>query len=50
MHNQETPLKTSGSTTITISDSNAGTFVFSNSTGTLDTTYVITENITLTNQ
>lgn len=49
MHNQETHLGTSGSTTITISDWNAGTFVFSNNTGIPDVTYVISENITLTN-
>ena len=35
--------------TITISDINAGTFIFTNTTGTTDVTYVITENITLTN-
>lgn len=49
MPNQETPLKTFDSLTITISDWNAGTFVFTNNSGTTDVTYVISENITLTN-
>jgi len=49
MNNLEVPLKTSGSVTISISDWNAGTFVFTNNSGSTDTTYVITENITLTN-
>lgn len=35
-------------TTITISDWNAGTFVFTNTTGPSDVTYAISENITLT--
>lgn len=49
MHNQEAPLKTLDSTTITISDWNAGTYVCINTTGPADVTYVISENITLTN-
>jgi uncharacterized protein YodC (DUF2158 family) len=49
MHNQEVPLKTSGSSTITISDVNAGTYVCINTTGPADLTYVISENIILTN-
>lgn len=49
MHNQEAPLKTSDSTTITISDWNVGTYVCINTTGPTDITYVISENITLTN-
>lgn len=36
-------------TTITISDVNAGTYVNTNTTGPCNITYVITENITLTN-
>jgi len=36
-------------TTITISDWNAGNFVCINTTAPADITYVITENITLTN-
>lgn len=36
-------------TTITISDVNAGTYVNTNTTGPSIVTYVITENITLTN-
>jgi len=35
--------------TITISDLNAGTYVCINTTGPADVTYVISENITLTN-
>jgi hypothetical protein len=35
--------------TITISDINAGTYVCINTTAVSDVTYVITENITLTN-
>lgn len=35
--------------TITISDFNAGTFSYINTTGPAGVTYVITENITLTN-
>lgn len=49
MHNQEIPLKTFDSLTITISDWNAGTFVFTNNTENLDVTYAVSENITLTN-
>jgi hypothetical protein len=49
MHNQEVPLKTLDSSTITISDINAGTFVCTSITEQCDITYVITENITLTN-
>jgi hypothetical protein len=49
MHNQEAPLKTSDSITISITDWNAGTFVFTNTTGPTDITYVNYEYITLTN-
>jgi hypothetical protein len=49
MHNQEVPLKTLDSTTISISDWDAGTFVFTNTTGSVDVTYINYENITLTN-
>ena len=35
--------------TITISDLNAGTYVCINTTGPADVTYVISENISLTN-
>lgn len=36
-------------TTITISDVNAGTYLNTNTTALCNVTYVITENITLTN-
>lgn len=36
-------------TTITISDINAGTFTFTNTTGCSDITYIVTEDVTLTN-
>jgi hypothetical protein len=36
-------------TTVTISDLNAGTFIFTNTTGPTDVTYIVTENVTLTN-
>jgi hypothetical protein len=49
MHNQEVPLKISGSSTITISDYNVGTYVCTSTAGSADVTYVISENITLTN-
>ena len=61
MHNQEVPSKTSDSQgdvplyeTITISDWNAGTYVFTNTTGDVrfdvtDMTHPINQNFTLTN-
>ncbi len=49
MLNQEVPLKILDSLTITISDWNAGMFVCTNTTAPVDVTYVISENITLTN-
>jgi len=49
MHNQEVPSKILGSITISISDVNAGTYTDINTTGPADVTYVISENITLTN-
>jgi hypothetical protein len=36
-------------TTITLSDLNAGTFIFTNTTGPSDITYIVTEDVTLTN-
>ena len=36
-------------TTITLSDLNAGTYVFTNTTGPSDITYIVTEDVTLTN-
>jgi hypothetical protein len=35
--------------TVTISDWNAGTFIFTNTTGRNDITYTVGDNITLTN-
>lgn len=35
--------------TITISDFNAGTFIFTNTTGPTDITYTVVEDVTLTN-
>jgi len=36
-------------TTITLSDLNAGTYVFTNTTGPSDITYIVAEDVTLTN-
>ena len=36
-------------TTVTLSDLNAGTFIFTNTTGPSDITYTVTEDVTLTN-
>ena len=36
-------------TTVTFSDLNAGTFIFTNTTGPSDITYIVTEDVTLTN-
>jgi hypothetical protein len=35
--------------TVTISDLNAGTFTFTNTTGPSNVTYTVTEDVTLTN-